>query len=193
LRIGFPNKDAALKAGIGYDVANAKTGGTLEGSIMASRRPPKSPPASGSEAGSPQDEGMRLRTAWEAATEALLKALPDEYQPLTGKLADVDHIFRMALARRLEDAFNHQVGGMPAATYDDKRTLARWVNAELRRFGLALVCPKSKRPSVLLADPGGTPGVGRFQFQSESPEGRKVRAYSSATLPRLELTAAPEG
>ena len=81
---------------------------------------------------------------------------------------------------------------MPAASYDDKRALARWVNAELRRFGLAIVCPKSRRPSVLLADPGGAPGTGHFQFQSESPEGRKVRAFSSAALPRLELTAAPE-
>jgi hypothetical protein len=54
-------------------------------------------------------------------------------------------------------------------------------------------CNKTRRPSVLLADPGGTPGAGRFQFQSESPEGRKVRAYSSAALPRLQLTAAPAG
>jgi hypothetical protein len=159
---------------------------------MASRRPPKSPPASDDEAVSARDEGITLRTAWEAATEALLRSLPDGYHPLTGKMVDVDHGFRRALARRLEEALNQQVDGMPATTYDDKRTLARWVNAELRRFGLALVCPKTRRPSVLLADPGGTPGVGRFQFQSESPEGRKVRAYSSATLPRLELTAAPE-
>jgi hypothetical protein len=42
-------------------------------------------------------------------------------------------------------------------------------------------------------DPGGVPGTGRFQFQSKSPEGRKVRAYSSAALPRLEPTATPEG
>jgi hypothetical protein len=73
-----------------------------------------------------------------------------------------------------------------------KCALARWVNAELRRFGLALICPKSRRPSVLLADRGGIAGVGRFQVQSEDPDGRKVRAHSSATLPRLELTAASE-
>jgi hypothetical protein len=135
---------------------------------------------------------MRLRTEWETATEALLKTLPDGYLPLTGKLVDVDKTFRRAVASRLEEALNEQVSAMPAASYDDKRALARWVNAELRRFGLALVCPKSRRPSVLLADPGGTPGAGRFQFQSESPEGRKVRAFSAAALPRLELTAAPE-
>jgi hypothetical protein len=160
---------------------------------MASRRSPKSRPAAGGGAATPASEGARLRTAWEKATEALLKSLPDGYQILTGKLRDLDEKFRGALARRLEEALNEHVGGMPAATYDDKRALARWVNAELRRFGLALVCPKSRRPSVLLADPGGIPGAGRFQFQSQSPDGRKVRAYSSATLPRLELTAAPEG
>ena len=143
---------------------------------MASRRPRKSRPASDGEAVTPPSEGMRLRTEWEAATEALLKTLPDGYRPLTGKLVDVDKTFRGAVARRLEEALNEQVSAMPAASYDDKRTLARWVNAELRRFGLALVCPKSRRPSVLLADPGGTPGAGRFQFQSESPEGRKVRS-----------------
>jgi hypothetical protein len=159
---------------------------------MASRRPTKSRPASDGEALTPPSDGMRLRTDWETATEELLKTLPDEYRSLTGKLVDVDKNFRVAVARRLEEALNQQVNVMPAASYDDKRALARWVNAELRRFGLALVCPKSQRPSVLLADPGGTPGTGRFQFQSESPEGRKVRAYSSAVLPRLELTAAPQ-
>lgn len=159
---------------------------------MASRRPMKSRSAPDGQAVTPASEVTQLRTAWEAATEALLKTLPDGYRPLTGKLADIDRIFRGALAKRLEEALNQQVSTMPAARYDDKRVVARWVNAELRRFGLALVCPKTRRPSVLLADPGGTPGIGRFQFQSETPEGRKVRAYSSALLPRLELTAAPE-
>ena len=54
--------------------------------------------------------------------------------------------------------------------------LAKWVNAELRKLGLALVCPKTRRPAILLADPGGVPGVGRFQFQSETPEGRRGAA-----------------
>ncbi len=160
---------------------------------MASRRPPKSPPASDGGAATPRDDRKTLRTAWEAATEALLRSFPEGYQPLTGKVLDVDQSFRRALAARLEEPLNQQVSVMPAATYDDKRAVARWVNSELRRVGLALVCPKTRRPSVLLADPGGTPGIGRFQFQSESPEGRKVRAYSSAMLPRLELTTAPAG
>jgi hypothetical protein len=160
---------------------------------MASRRPPKSRPVPDGEAETKRNEGTKLRTAWEAATEALLQSLPRGYRPLTGRLLEVDKKFRGALARRMEDAFNQRVGDLRATTYDDKRALARWVNAELRRFGLALVCPKTRRPAVLLADPGGTPGAGRFQFQSETPEGRMVRAYSSAALPRLELTAVREG
>jgi hypothetical protein len=160
---------------------------------MPSRRPTKPRSASDDGAETPPSEGMGPRAAWEAATEALLKTLPDGYRPLTGKLVDVNKNFRGAVARRLEEALNRHVSAMPAASYDDKRALARWVNAELRRFGLALVCPNSGRPAVLLADPGGIPGAGRFQFQSQAPDGRKVRAYSSATLPRLELTAAPEG
>ena len=158
---------------------------------MASRRPMKSRSAPDGQAVTPASEVTQLRTAWEAATEALLKTLPDGYCPLTGKLADIDRIFRGALAKRLEEALNQQVSTMPAARYDDKRVVARWVNAELRRFGLALFVP---RRGVLRScwPIRGTPGIGRFQFQSETPEGRKVRAYSSAPLPRLELTAAPE-
>jgi hypothetical protein len=133
-----------------------------------------------------------LRSAWEDATAELLTSLPEGYLPLTGKLADVDKAFRLAMAQRLAAAFNKYVVALPASSYDDKRALARWVNAELRRLGLAVVCPKTRRPAVLLADPGGVSGVGRFQFQSEGPDGRKVRAYSSATLPVVELTAAPE-
>jgi len=160
---------------------------------MGSRRPPKFRPAPDGEAVAPRGQGARLRRAWAASTEALLRSLPRGYQPLTGKLLDVDKEFRAALAERLGDASSQRVGGLPAATYDDKRALARWVKTELRQFGLALVCPKTRRPAVLLADPSGTRGAGRFQFQREAPEGRKVRAYSSATLPRLELTAAKEG
>jgi hypothetical protein len=160
---------------------------------MPSPRPRKSRPVSNREAVTPRGDGKMLRSAWEDATAELLKSLPEGYLPLTGKLADVDKAFRVAIARRVTDAFNRHVVTMPAASYDDKRALARWVNAELRRLGLALVCPKTRRPAVLLADPGGAAGVGRFQFQSEGPDGRKVRAYSSATLPVVELTAAPEG
>ena len=159
---------------------------------MASRQPPKSSPSADGNASPQKRKGRGVAAGWEAATEALLASLPTEYRPLTGKLLDVDDRFRRSMASRLANAFNVEVSTMPAATYDDKRTLARWVNAELRRFGLAVVCPKTQRPAVLLADPGGIPGAGRFQFQSETPEGRKVRAYSSAVLPRLELTAAKE-
>ena len=149
-----------MEVEIGYD-GEGQNRSYLECSAMASRRPPKSRPASDGASETPTGEGARLRTAWEAATEALLKSLPDAFQPLTGNLRDVDASFRGALARRIEEAFNQHVGGLPAATYDDKRALARWVNAELRRFGLAVVCPKTRRPAVLLADPGGVPGAGR--------------------------------
>jgi len=159
---------------------------------MASRRPSRPAPAPDGEAARPAGKGGKLRTAWEAATDALLKSLPDGYRPLADHLLDIDQSFKKRLPGRLEAALNEHVSGMPAATYDDKRALAKWVNAELRKLGLALVCPKTRRPAILLADPGGIPGSGRFQFQSETPEGRKVRAYSSATLPRLELTAAPD-
>jgi hypothetical protein len=137
-----------------------------------------------------QPRAASVRADWETATQALLDSLPRDYERLTSSFVEFDRQFRAALSRRLEEALNNEVVAMPCTTYDNKRAVARWVNAQLRRFGLALVCPKTKRPAVLLADPSGVPGTGRFQFQSETPDGEKVRAHSSATLPRLVLTAA---
>jgi hypothetical protein len=139
----------------------------------------------------PKEPGKQS-SAWKEATEALLKSLPESYAPLTAKLHEADCSFREAVGKRLEDALNRQVAEMPQASYDDKRALAKWVNAELRRFALALICPKTGRPAALVADKGRTEKIGRFQFLSEAPDGRMVRAYSSATLPRLELIAPGE-
>ena len=120
---------------------------------------------------------------------AALGPAPAGYDGLTRHLDKAGRGFRRAVAERLEPAINAHLRNIPWATYGEKQSLARWVNAELQRFGLAIHCPKTGLPAILLADPGDDPGRGRFQLDVITAAGRHKRTVSSVTLPRLALTA----
>lgn len=92
---------------------------------------------------------------------------------------------RAALAKAVEPSLNAQLRSMPHTTYDDKREVAKWLNAELRQLGLAIQCPKTGRPAFLVADPGGKPGIGRFQLEVTTETGKPHRSVSTASLPAL--------
>lgn len=108
-----------------------------------------------------------------------------DYLAAVARLEERQYADKAALAAALTPVLRRRLQAMPTETYAAKRDAAKWVNAELRRFGLAIRCPKTGRPSALIADPGGKSG--RFQLYNESPEGRKVRSYSSTKLPDMVL------
>ena len=77
---------------------------------------------------------------------------------------------------------------MPQSTYDERKELARWINRECRHFGLAVRCPNTGKPSLLMATKiGGRRGVGAFVFETVGERGRKTSSSYRSRLPDLIL------
>jgi len=130
-----------------------------------------------------KDERRSLREV----IEAVVKALPVEYPKRRAELARLNDEFREHLARALEPSLNAELSLLPQASYEDKKTLAKWVNAELRQIGLAIRCPKTGKPCHILANKGHDPVRGRFQLEYTDIDGQRRRTVSSAELPALAL------
>ena len=121
--------------------------------------------------------------------DALLAVISTEssYLDQASRFAELNHRFKQQVASRLQPKLNAHVQEMPRETYEDKKAIGDWVNAELEKFGLALRCPKTGLPAQLKGDPGNWPKIGRFQFQVVTGTGRPKRTVSTDTLPVLEL------
>ena len=122
------------------------------------------------------------------AVEACLDMVPQDCPALIAEMERFQHEFRVALAERLEPVLNAYVRQLPQDTYEDKKALARFVNAQLSPLGLAVRCPKTGMPSIIEADANDASGkVSRFRYFARRPEGRRVRTVSNKELPVLEL------
>lgn len=117
------------------------------------------------------DPGRHVRELL-AATE------PTEYPAFFDHLLALAVAVREELAARLSPKLSAQVRTMPHETYAEKQELAKWVNGQLRQLGLAVRCPKTGRPAILLADHGPDPQKGRFQVQTVHD--RKRRTFDAA-------------
>jgi hypothetical protein len=76
---------------------------------------------------------------------------------------------------------------------DGKRSLARYVNHQLRALGLAFVCPKTGRPGFFIVEHGKNAKEGRFRLvvpDAEAVRGR-WRTTSSNDVPDLALCCMP--
>jgi hypothetical protein len=124
--------------------------------------------------------------------------LPADYASRRETLLQLSDAVRNRLAAAIEPAINSAAAAFPQSSYEEKKALAKWINAELRRFGLALRAPKTGHPCILVATTGPRPDVGRFVFDYVDASGKRHHPMSSATLPDLEvmlddLTRAPYG
>jgi hypothetical protein len=139
-------------------------------------------------------ETKAVREAMENATNAL----PRDYEGRREGLAALLDTVRTEIAAALEPAINQQVSSMSQAAYEDKKTVAKWITSELRRFGLALSVDATDQPCLIMANSGGRPGIGRYAFYYTDDAGTRHDVFSPGTLPQLkltldELTRAPYG
>jgi len=88
------------------------------------------------------------------------------------------------VAKQVLPALKDRLRAIPHETYEDKKKLTAWANAELGRFGLAVRCPTTGRPSVLVAGPGGK-SRSQFFVQNRDEDGRQVRPFSTRDLETL--------
>lgn len=117
-----------------------------------------------------------------------LDGLPTGYEARRKHLIHLTDAVRQEIAAALEGPLNEHIAALPQGTYEEKKDLAKWVNAELRRFGLAIKAPKTGHPCLIVGTTGNRPEIGRFVFDYTDAQGQRQHPASFAELPKLELT-----
>lgn len=122
-----------------------------------------------------------------ASIEAVAEASGD-YESKRTAARKLIHTFKVSLAKLLQAPLNDHLKTLPQATTKEKQTLATWLNEQLREFGLAIKCPKTNRPSILIADKvRKTDERGRFRLENRDEANALVRTSTSRELPAIEL------
>lgn len=112
-----------------------------------------------------------------------------DYERTARRLRLARETLHEEVAHQLEPVLNQHVQDMPKESFEEKRDLSRWLNAELRNQGLAIRCPKTGKPAMLFADAGHDPSTGRFQLTLISDQDGRRRTKSSSELSEFELLA----
>jgi hypothetical protein len=112
----------------------------------------------------------------------------DDYSIVFEEAKRTLHSAKQEIIAALTPALNAALAAMPHESYIDKQETASWVNGQLREVGLAVKCPKTGRPGILVADvKGGESEVSRFRLEIRDKSGRRTRTWSSQGVPTLEL------
>ncbi|MGD9790596.1 MAG: hypothetical protein AB7Q00_12655 [Phycisphaerales bacterium] len=131
--------------------------------------------------------GVGLRKAFLDALESAVSSLPNDYENRRNALVEIHDLVRERLAKSLEPALNAEAANRAHSTYEEKKDLAKWINAELRRMGLAIKDPKMNIPVLLVGNTGANPAKGRFVLDRRTDDGKRIQSTASVELPRLEL------
>ena len=128
--------------------------------------------------------------------KAVLAAVPTDapYEVQAGQLAGLNRGFRQELAKRLLPALKEEMQRQPHETYDQKIELVRWVNAELRRFDLAIRHPKTGQPAAFKPFLGNDPEIGAFRLEDKDADGTLktfTTPHLATLLDKLELMESP--
>jgi hypothetical protein len=110
---------------------------------------------------------------------------------ISGRLASaqmVHQLFLQELAGRLEAPLNEHLLQQQKDTHAQKLQLASWLNGALRQLDLAIECPSTGMPAILVVTPTEKPGRGRFQLKVSLPGGKRTKTVSMSTLPELHFT-----
>lgn len=115
----------------------------------------------------------------------------EDYESLRARLIEARDLFHDLLAERFTEPFNAHLAAQPSATLQEKQALARAANTDLRSLSLAIRCPKTAQPAILLADPGYRSSAGRFQITLIADATSRARTSSSVALPHADLMPRP--
>jgi len=111
----------------------------------------------------------------------------DSYKDLVNRLMEAQELFFGVLADRLAPSLNDHLTKLPQATPDNKKLIARTLNADLKALGLAIKCPRTGKPAMLHVDFGVVAPKGRFRVELFD----RSRTMASQSLSRVELTRRP--
>lgn len=119
---------------------------------------------------------------------ALLATVPAEaaYEQQSAQLEMLKHEVNGRIRDRVDAAIRDRLSAETADTYAQKLEIARWLNAELRRFDLSIRSERVGGPASLAADPGGRGREGRFQVKAKAKdESGKFAYFTTQSLSEL--------
>ena len=117
--------------------------------------------------------------------DAAIATIPGgDYGTRVQGLEELSHNFKRRVAAHLLPALKEEMQRRPHDTYDEKKDMVVWVNAELRSLGLAIRFPGSDREATLVAIPGRHPDEGAFQLRSNGEDG-KVKTFNAVKLSKF--------
>jgi hypothetical protein len=129
-----------------------------------------------------------IKDAWLEEFGKMLSELPLDYAGFSKRATAMSHGFRAELAKAMEPRLNQYLRTLPSETYAEKQSLCSWVNGQLHDLGLAIRCPRTQRPAILVADvQGGPDSASRFRLDIRTESGQRTKTLSARQLPSLDL------
>ncbi|QOV92085.1 hypothetical protein [Humisphaera borealis] len=124
----------------------------------------------------------------------LFSGLPDDFEARKSEVLRIREMIKNELARVMHDTLNEYLYAQPANTPNERADLATLINTSLRRMSLAIKCPVTGLPAILVVDPAGEdqPDKTRFRFQVRDESGKMRRTKTCHELP-LPLELMPAG
>ena len=136
----------------------------------------------------PLDRMPSVEEQFQSLLQVISQESPPDFVAQSERFVSLGHTFRKTIAAILQAPLNAHLKTLPQETPKEKQAIAVWVNGQMRNLGLAIRCPKTGRPSVLISDikESGSE-IGRFRLENRDEEGAKARTLTSKSLPELEL------
>lgn len=134
----------------------------------------------------PPQEYRRARIA--ELCKELFSVAGDNYDTDLAHCRRASALFHQLLAESLSPSFNRHIAESHASSLQEKKSLARQTNSQLRDLDLVIVCPKTRQASLLQAVAERDPERGRFQLRLVAGEQRRRRTVTTSVLPELSLT-----
>jgi hypothetical protein len=145
------------------------------------------PPESGSTRSDREPAADGLLRLRETAS-SFLSQIPSDFSELSLQGQNCLDTLREVIATHLEPVVNQYANDQPRATWEEKRALASTVNENLQKLGLAIKCPETGNPAILIADRrSDSPEVTRFRLHVRKPGGGRAAKGVWRELPPLEL------
>jgi hypothetical protein len=104
---------------------------------------------------------------WRTTFGELLKDAPADYSRRYQQFGILREAFYEQLGRLLAPALRDYLRSQPQDTLDAKTMLANRLNEDLRRIGLAILCPRTGKPAMLAVSSGKDDATGRGYFALE--------------------------
>ena len=108
----------------------------------------------------------------------------EDYESFLLRLQEVHKLFHDMLAEQFTEVFNAHLASLPQETGKQKQMLARAANADLRKLGLTIRCPKTNKAAHLRGTSYSPTGSFQLCLTADSSYARSV---TSKSLPHVGL------